>query len=261
MIEKEVLIHPTAIIESDVELDYGVEVGPYSIIKKNVKIGANTKIGDRVTIEGWTTIGQSCEIFTGAVVGSITQDKKYKGDKSFLHIGNGNKIREYVTINPGTGEGTETVIGDNNLLMAYSHVAHDCILHNNITLANVATLAGYVVIEDKSIVGGLSAVHQFVRIGTLASVGGCSKVVQDIPPYMMTDGHPAKAYGINSVGLDRAHIPKEEKMELKKAFKLIFKSGLLLKNVIKQIEDTFPKTPTIQTLLNFLRNSERGICR
>ncbi len=260
MIEKEVSIHPSAIIESGAELDFGVEVGPFSYIKKNVKIGANTKIRERVSIEGWTTIGKDCEIFSGAVVGSVTQDKKYKGDKSFLRIGNGNKIREYVTINPGTGEGTETVIGDNNLLMAYSHIAHDCILHNNITLANVATLAGHVIIEDKVIIGGLSAVHQFVRIGTLSIIGGCSKVVQDIPPFMMTDGHPVKAYGINSVGLDRACIPKEEKMELKKAFKIIFRSGLSLKNIIKQIEETLPKTPTIQTLLKFLSKSERGIC-
>ena len=260
MMQKEVVIHPTAIIESGAELDYGVEVGPYSLIKKNVKIGAGTKVNERVTIDGWTTIGKDCELFTGAVVGSVTQDKKYKGDKSFLRIGNGNKIREYVTINPGTDEGTETVIGDNNLLMAYSHVAHDCILHNNITLANVATLAGHVVIEDRVIIGGLSAVHQFVRLGTLAIVGGCSKVVQDIPPFMMTDGHPAKAYGINSVGLDRAQIPKEEKPELKKAFKIVFKSGLSLRNIIKQIEETLPKTPTILTLLNFLSNSERGIC-
>lgn len=150
----DVKIHPTAIVEDGVTLDHGVEIGPYSIIKKNVKIGANTIVRERVSIEGWTTIGESCEIFAGAVVGSMTQDKKFKGGKSYLRIGNNNNIREYVTINPGTEEETETVIGDNNLLMAYSHVAHDCILHNNITLANVATLAGHVVVEDRAIIGG-----------------------------------------------------------------------------------------------------------
>jgi len=255
-----VIIHPTAIIEKGATLDEGVEVGPFSIIRKNVKVGARTKVGERITIEGWTTIGTDCHIFTGAVVGSMTQDKKYKGGKSYLRIGNNNNIREYVTVNPGTEDGTETVIGDDNLLMAYSHVAHDCILHNNVTLANVATLAGHVIIEDRAIIGGLSAVHQFVRIGTLSIIGGCSKVVQDIPPYMMVDGHPVKAYSINSVGIDRANVPKEEKKELKKAFKVVFRSGLSLKNIIRTIEKELPKTPTIQTLLVFLSNSERGIC-
>ncbi len=259
--KQDVIIHPTAIVEKGAELDGGVEIGPYSIIRGNVKIGRGTKVGDRVTVEGWTTIGNECDIFTGAVIGSITQDKKFKGKKSFLRIGNGNTIREYATINPGTEEGTETVIGNDNLFMAYSHVAHDCILHNNITLANVGTLAGHVVVEDRAIIGGLSAVHQFVRIGTLVIVGGCSKVVQDLPPYTMVDGHPARAFGVNSIGLDRADIPKEEKSELKKAFKIIFKSRLTVKNAAKQIEKELAMTPTIQTLLEFLNKSERGICK
>jgi len=257
---KDVTIHPTAIIEEGAELDYGVSVGPFSIIKQHVKIGANTKINERVTVDGWTTVGEDCELFSGAVVGSVTQDKKFKGGKSYLQIGNNNNIREYVTINPGTEEGTATIIGNNNLLMAYSHVAHDCVLHNNVTLANVATLAGHVIVEDRAIIGGLSAVHQFVRIGTLAIVGGCSKVVQDIPSYMMTDGHPVRAFGINSVGIDRAGISKEEKRELKRAFKIIFKSKLTLKNSIRKIEDELTLTPSIDTLLDFLKKSERGIC-
>jgi len=259
-IMKDVTIHPTAIIEEGAELDYGVSVGPFSILKQHVKIGANTKINERVTVDGWTTVGEDCELFSGAVVGSVTQDKKFKGGKSYLRIGNNNNIREYVTINPGTEEGTATIIGNNNLLMAYSHVAHDCVLHNNVTLANVATLAGHVIVEDRAIIGGLSAVHQFVRIGTLAIVGGCSKVVQDIPSYMMTDGHPVRAFGINSVGIDRAGISKEEKRELKRAFKIIFKSKLTLKNSIRKIEDELTLTPSIDTLLDFLKKSERGIC-
>lgn len=257
---KDVTIHPTAIVENGAELDHGVEVGPFSLIKANVRIGANTIIRERVTIDGWTTVGKECEIFTGAVIGSPTQDKKFKGGKSFLNIGDRNKIREYVTINPGTDEGTETRIGNDNLLMAYAHVAHDCILHNNVTLANVGTLAGHVEVFDRAIIGGLTAVHQFVKIGTLVIVGGCSKVVQDIPPFMMTDGHPVKAFGINSVGLDRAGVSKEEKRELKKAFKIIFRSGFVLKNSIKHIEAELVQTDTILTLLNFLRTSERGIC-
>jgi UDP-N-acetylglucosamine acyltransferase len=258
---KEVDIHPTAIIEKGAELDSGVQIGPFSIIKGNVKIGANTCIGERVTIEGWTTLGKDNHVYAGAVIGSRTQDKKYKGQKSFLRIGDGNNIREYVTINPGTGEGTETVIGDNNLLMAYSHVAHDCVLHNNITIANVGTLAGHVIVEDRAIIGGLSAVHQFVRIGSLAIIGGCSKVVQDIPPFMMLDGHPVRAFGINSVGLDRAGYSKEDKVLLKRAFKIIFKSSLSLKSSISKIEKDLEQTDAIKTLLDFLKKSERGICK
>lgn len=253
-------IHPTAIVHPDAVLGEGVEVGPWTIIEGTVKIGARTKVGPRVTIEGYTTIGEDNEIFTGAVIGSRTQDKKFDGGVTYLKIGSRNNIREYVTINPGTLEGTETVIGDDNLLMAYAHVAHDCVIKNGATLANNGTLAGHVMIEDKAILGGLSAVHQFVRIGTLAIVGGCSKVVQDIPPFMMVDGHPAKAFGINSVGLDRAGYTVKDKSDLKKAFKLIFKSGLILKNVIKEIKEQIPSSPPIDTLVDFLEKSERGIC-
>ncbi len=257
----ETVIHPTAIVHPDAELGIGVEVGPFSIIEGTVKIGEQTKIDARVSIKGHTTIGSENEIFTGAVIGSITQDKKYKGGVSYLRIGDRNKIREYVTINPGTDEGTETVIGSDNLIMAYAHIAHDCVLGNHITLANNGTLAGHVIIDDRAIVGGFGAVHQFVRIGALAIVGGCSKVVQDIPPYMMVDGHPARAYGLNSVGLERANIPNDERSSLKKAFKILFKSDLIVKSAIKKIETELPKSPCITTLLEFLRKSERGICK
>jgi UDP-N-acetylglucosamine acyltransferase len=256
----ETLIHPTAIIHPQAELGQDVVVGPYSIIEANVKIGDGTRIGPRVTVEGYTTLGRNNEVFTGAVIGSLTQDKKFTGGKTFLKIGDNNKIREYVTINPGTQDGTETVIGNDNLIMAYAHVAHDCIIGNKTTLANGATLAGHVVIEDRAILGGLCGVHQFVRIGYLAIVGGCSKAVQDIPPFMMVDGHPAKAYGLNTIGLDRAEVPSKEKLILKKAFKILFRSGWSVKSAIKQMENEFPPSPTISTLLEFLRKSERGIC-
>lgn len=258
---KGVKIHPTAIVHPDAELGEGVEIGPYSIIAGTVKVGDRTCIGARATIEGYTTLGEECEVFTGAVIGSVTQDKKYEGGTSFLRIGNRNHIREYVTINPGTKEGTETVIGDDALLMAYAHVAHDCVIGNRVVLANQATLAGHVVIEDRAIIGGLSAVHQFVRIGTLSIVGGCSKVVQDVPPFMMVDGHPAKAYGINSVGLDRAGISREEKLLLKKAFKILFRSGLSAKNAAARIREELPTSPSLSTLLEFLKGSTRGISR
>ena len=256
-----VKVHPTAIVHPDAELGEEVEIGPYSIVAGTVKIGDRTRIGARVTIEGHTTVGEDCEVFTGAVVGSITQDKKYEGGMSYLRIGNRNRIREYVTVNPGTKEGTETVIGDDALLMAYAHVAHDCVIGNHAVLANQATLAGHVVVGEGAIIGGLSAVHQFVRIGTLAIVGGCSKVVQDVPPFMMVDGHPAKACGINSVGLDRAGIAKEEKALLKKAFKILFRSRLSVRNALLRIQEEIPRTPSIETLLQFLKGSERGISR
>lgn len=255
------MIHPSAIVHPDAVLGEGVEVGPWAFIDGMVKIGARTKIGPRVTIEGRTTIGEDNVIFTGAVVGSLTQDKKADGGVSYLKIGDRNVIREYATLNPGTLNGTETVVGNDNLLMAYCHVAHDCVIGNGATLANNATLAGHVIVEDQAIIGGLSAVHQFVRIGKLSITGGCSKVVQDIPPFMMVDGHPAQAFGINSVGLDRAGYTPEDKSAIKKTFKVIFKSRLILKNVIAQIRQDIPLTPSIQTIIDFLETSERGICK
>jgi len=254
-------IHATAIVHPGALLEEGVEVGPFSIIEDRVKIGAGTKIGARVTIEGNTTIGRENELFTGAVVGSVTQDKKYQGGDTFLKIGDRNKIREYVTINPGTQDGTETVIGNDNLIMAYAHVAHDCIIGNNTTIANGATFAGHVIVEDRAIIGGLSGVHQFVRIGSLAIVGGCSKVVQDIPPFMMVDGHPARAFGLNTIGLDRAQISSDEKLRLKKVFKIVFRSKLSLKNAIKHIETDVETSPVVTQVIEFLKKSERGICR
>lgn len=255
----ETQIHPTAIIHPGAELGEGVEVGPFAIIEGTVKIGDRTKIGPRVSIEGHTTIGSDNEIFTGAVIGSPTQDKKYDGGIAYVRIGNKNKIREYVTVNPGTKTGTETVIGDGNLLMANAHIAHDCIVHNNTVLANAVALAGHVVVEDRAIIGGLTGVHQFVRIGSLAIIGGCSKVVQDVPPFMMADGHPAHAFGVNSVGLDRASYSAEEKSAIKKAHKIIFRSKLSLKSAVKEL-GKLPESPSIITLIDFLNKCERGIC-
>src|SRR3989338_7636394 len=237
------MIHPTAIVHPNVELGNGVYVGPYSIIEENVVIGDGNRIGARVTIEGHTTIWRENEIFTGAVIGSRTQDKKFQGGMSYLKIGDRNTIREYVTMNPGTQEGTETVVGSDNLIMAYAHIAHDCLIGNHVTIANAGTLAGHVIVEDHAIIGGLCGVHQFVRIGYLSIMGGSSKAVQDIPPYIMTDGHPAIAHGLNGVGMDRLEMPKEEKLVLKRAFKIIFRSQLSTKNAIRKIQKDLPRTP------------------
>ncbi len=258
---RSVNVHPTAIVDPDAELGEGVEIGPYSVITGSVKIGPRTIVGPRVTIEGFTTLGSDNEIFSGAVIGSRTQDKKFDGAVSYLKIGDRNKIREYVTINPGTKKDTETRIGNDNLLMAYAHIAHDCIVGNRAVLANVATLAGHVIVDDGAIIGGLSAVHQFVKIGSLALIGGCSKVTQDVPPFIIADGHPAQFHGLNSVGLGRAGFSAEDRELIKKVYRIVFKSGLTLKNALKSVRDEFPPNPRLTLILDFLNNASRGICR
>ncbi len=258
---RKTFIHPTAIVDPEAELSTGVSVGPYSVIEANVSVGEGTIIGARVTIEGHTTIGKDNQIFIGAVIGSMTQDKKYKGGITYLRIGDRNKIREYVTINSGTDDGSETVIGDDNLIMAYAHVAHNCVIGNKTIIANAGTLAGHVIVEDRAVIGGLSGVHQFVRIGYLSIIGGNSKAVQDIPPYVMVDGHPAKAYGLNVVGLERAGIPNEERLLLKRAFKIIFRYRLSKKNAIQILKKDLPTSGAIQKIIKFLENSDRGICK
>jgi UDP-N-acetylglucosamine acyltransferase len=254
-------IHQTAIISKNAKLASDVSVGPYAIINGDAVIGQGTSVGPHCVVEESTSIGSNCQIFTGAIIGSITQDKKYSKKKSYLEIGDNNIIREYATINRGTEESSKTIIGNNCLLMAYSHVAHDCILNDNVVLANCGTLAGHVVLEDNMIIGGLSAVHQFVRVGTLAIVGGCSKVVQDIVPYSMSDGHPVKIYKLNTLGLDRAGFSEQVKRSLKHAFKILFTSKLNIKNALLEIEEQLEPTKEIKILLSFIRNSERGIAR
>jgi len=254
-------IHPTAIVSPKAKLSEGVTVGPYTIISDNVCIGAKTGIGAHCVIEGFTTIGANCEIFTGAVIGSRPQDLKYKGEKVFLNIGDGNIIREYCTFNPGTEELGKTIVGDNNLFMAYSHIAHDCVVGSNCVIANNGTLAGHVTIEDRAVIGGLVAIHQFVRIGTLSIVGGCSKVVQDIPPYSTCDGHPARVYGLNLIGLRRNNIPRDFINELNRSFKVLFEEGLTSKHALEKIEKEVRATEEIKHLISFIKSSSRGLVR
>jgi len=254
-------IHPTAIVNPKAQLASDVKVDAFSFIGPDVKIGSGTVIGMHCVVDNHTTIGKNCRIFTGAVVGSIPQDLKYKGEKSLLKIGDNNIIREYCTLNLGTGDGGLTQVGDNNLLMAYSHIAHDCIVGNECIIANCGTLAGHVTIEDKAVVGGLVAIHQFVRMGTLSIVGGCSKVVQDIPPYSTCDGHPTKVYGVNLIGLKRADFSEETIDGLKRAYKILFRLGLTVSHAIERIQKEIPPSPEIKRLIKFIQTSERGICR
>lgn len=253
-------IHPTAIISKNACVEADVEIGPYAIIGDHVKIAKGVKIGSFCVIENDTTIGAGCKIFTGAVIGSIPQDLKYCGQKSFVVIGENNIIREYVTINLSTTEGEKTIIGDNNLIMAYSHIAHDCIVGSGCIIANSGTLAGHVKLEDKVVIGGLVAVHQFVRLGKMSIVGGCSKVVTDIPPFSTCDGHPAKFYGLNIIGLKRAGVSSEVMRQLRAAFKIFFQSGLNKKNAIEKIKKEIELSGEINHLVDFLSSSERGLC-
>jgi UDP-N-acetylglucosamine acyltransferase len=254
-------IHSTAVISKKAKLEKDVEVGPYCVIGDSVKIGKGTKILNNVTISGFTEIGTENNIYSGAVIGSPPQDLKYKGEKSFLYIGKNNTIREFVTINPGTMKNS-TRVGDDNLIMAYSHIAHDCQVGSKCVFANNATLAGHVSVEDEVVMGGLSAVHQYVRIGRLAIIGGCSKVVQDVPPYSTSDGHPAKVYGLNYIGLKRSNISKDNMRQLKIAFKILFHSGLSIPNALGKVKENF-KNPSQELLhlLSFVDNSKRGISR
>lgn len=254
-IDPRAVIHPTAKIGSD------VEIGPFSIVGAGSEISSGCRIESHVVIGRDTFMGPECHIYPWVSVGSDSQDKKFKGETVYAKIGARTVIREFVTINRGTGEKTSTVIGDDCLLMAYAHVAHNCKVANRVIIANVGTLAGHVEIEDGAVIGGLVAIHQFCKVGTLAIIGGCSKVVQDVPPYLMSDGHPCKARTINTVGLTRAGFSTELQKNIKKAFKILFRSRLTLSHAIERVMKEVPLSPEVQHLVDFVRTSERGVCR
>lgn len=256
------MIHETAIVHPGARIEEGVEIGPYAVIGEHVSIGTGTTVGPHAVIEGWTEIGRDNRIFQFASVGAIPQDLKFHGEKSTLRIGDRNTIREFVTIHLGTEDGGgETRIGDDNLLMAYSHVAHDCRVGNEVILANGATLAGHVEVEDHAILGGLSAIHQFTRIGCHAMISGGAMVAQDIPPYTIAQGDRAKTVGLNLVGLKRRGFSPEVMRELKEAYKLVFRSGLRVEEALKRIGDDLAQSPELEVFVRFIKNSERGIAR
>lgn len=254
-------IHSTAIVHVKAKLADNVSVGPYAIIGEHVSVASGTQVGSSTVLEGHTMIGENCRIFTGAVIGSIPQDLKFKNEKSFLEIGSNNMIREYVTINPGSGKNSKTIIGNGNLLMAYSHVAHNCIIGNDTVIANVGTLAGHVEIGDGAVIGGVVAIHQFVRVGVFSIVGGCSKVTKDIPPYSTCDGHPARVYGLNSLGLKRAGISQETIVNLKQAYKILFRQQLSTSHALERVKEEIPASAEVSYLIEFIQHSKRGICR
>ena len=256
------MIHPTALVHPGAELDTNVEIGAYSIIADNVYIGSGTVVGPHVIIDPYVSISKNCRIFQYASIGAIPQAIKFSGEKSFVKIGRGSTIREFVTINRGTAFGTGvTEIGEENLLMAYCHVAHDCKTGRNVILANSATLAGHITVGDYATIGGLVAIHQFVRIGDYAFVGGKSAVPKDIPPYVIASGDRAKLYGLNKVGLKRNGFSAATLNALKKTYRIFFRVGLTMNEAIVRVRAEVDQLPEVINFINFVQSSNRGITR
>jgi UDP-N-acetylglucosamine acyltransferase len=255
------MIHPTAVVHPKAQIAADCEIGPYSVLGEGVILGPRCRLHSHVVIAGQTRLGEGNEIFPFASIGLKTQDLKWKGGSTRTEIGNNNTFREYVTVNSATGDGEATVIGSNNHLLAYSHVAHNVTIGNGVIMSNVATLAGHVEVEDYAVVGGLAAVHQFCRIGKMSIIGGCSKVVQDVPPFMLADGNPAETRTINKVGLERHGVSEAAQSALRQAFKILFREGLTIPNALARIEKELPNVAELQHLVGFIRGSERGISK
>jgi UDP-N-acetylglucosamine acyltransferase len=257
-------IHATAIIDKSAELGDRVTIGPYCIVGPDVRIGANTVLESHVHILRWTAIGESCHLHSQSVIGGDPQDLKYEGQMTRLTIGNDNTIREFVTLSRGTtGGGGITTVGDHNLIMAYSHIAHDCHVGSNVIMDNAATLAGHVTVQDNSTIGAFSAVHQFCRVGEHAFIGGFAVITRDALPYIKTVGarNDAKIYGINTIGLQRKGLAERSIEELKQAYRILFRSQLNTSDAIKRARDRGWSAAEVETLLHFIETSERGFIR
>jgi UDP-N-acetylglucosamine acyltransferase len=245
-----IFIHPSS------EIGENVEIGPFTIIDKGVKIGKNTKIENFVYLKEGTIIGENCHIHSGAILGDLPQDLNFKGEKSFLIVGNNVTIREYCVLHRASGEGNATIINDDCYIMAYSHLAHNVKLGRKVTIANATQIAGYVEIEDMAFISGLVAIHQFVRIGKLAMVGGSSKITKDVPPYALVDGNPARVYGINSVGLKRANFSLEKRNLIKKIFHILYSNQPFEERIKKILEI---QDDSAKEILEFIKKSKRGL--
>jgi UDP-N-acetylglucosamine acyltransferase len=255
-------IHPTAVVAPGARLAQGVEVGPYSVIEDEVEVGEGTTIGPHVVIRRYTSIGARCRVFQFASVGEIPQDLKFKGEVSRLEIGDDNVIREFASLHRGTeGGGGLTSLGNGNLLMAYVHIAHDCHIGNGVVMSNGASLSGHVVVEDRAIIGGLSGVHQFVRIGAHSFTGGMTTVVKDVPPYTLCASRPQALHGLNAVGLRRSGFSAETVRALKEAYRILVREPLTLAEALGKVEAEVPPLPEVLHLIEFVRASTRGIPR
>jgi UDP-N-acetylglucosamine acyltransferase len=253
-------IHPSAVVSPHAELATGVRIGPYSVIGDHVIIGKDTNIGSHVVLDGHTQLGERNRIYPFVSIGSPPQDIGYRGEDTRVFIGDDNMIREYATINRATTkEEWKTVVGNENYIMAYAHIAHDCILGNKVIMANVATLGGHIAVGDHATLGGMVAVHQFVRIGAYAFLGGKSGVDRDVPPFMITAGSRAKLYGVNGRGLTRLGFSRQTIDGLKKAYRIIWRENKRMGEGIKEVKKEIKSSPELEMLLSFIETSERGV--
>jgi UDP-N-acetylglucosamine acyltransferase len=254
-------IHSTAVVHPKAQIGDACEIGPYCVIGEHVVLGPACRLHSHVVVDGHTVLGRENQIFPFASIGLQTQDLKWKGGLTRTQVGDRNTFREYVTINSATSDGETTLVGSDNHILAYSHLAHNVNIGNHVIMSNVGTLAGHVTVEDHAVIGGVVAIHQFCRIGKMSMIGGCSKVVQDVPPFMLADGNPAQTRTINKVGLERRGISEESQTALKQAYKILFREGLTISNALVRIEKELPQLPEIEHLLQFARTSERGLSK
>lgn len=254
-------VHSTAVVHPKAQIGDACEIGPYCVIGEHVVLGPACRLHSHVVIDGHTVLGRENEIFPFASLGLKTQDLKWKGGVTRTQIGDRNTFREYVTIHSATGDGESTVVGSDNHILAYCHLAHNVNIGNHVIMSNVGTLAGHVTVSDHAVIGGLVAIHQFCRVGKMSMIGGCSKVVQDVPPFMLADGNPAQTRTINKVGLERRGISEEAQTALKQAYKILFREGLTISNALVKIEKELPGLPEIEHLVQFARTSERGLSK
>ena len=254
-------IHPTAIVDPSAEIGAGAVIGPYCVVEKNAVLGDDCWLQHHVTLCGPSRIGRGNQFYAFASIGQRTQDLKYDGEPTHLEIGDGNTFREFVTVNRGTAPGAFTRVGHRGNFLAYSHIAHDCTVGDDVIFSNNGTLAGHVLVGDHAVIGGLTAVHQFCRVGRFAITGGCSKIVQDVPPFMIADGNPAEVRGINNVGMERHGFAPETVKQIKEAYRIIYRAKLNVTQAVGRIRCELSPTPEIAQLIEFLETSQRGIIR
>lgn len=255
------MIHPTAIVHPNAEIGRHAEVGPFCVIGEHVSIGARTVLQAHVVVNGWTRIGEDCQVYPFATIGAASQDRKYRGERAYTRIGNGTVLREYVSIQRATGPEEITAVGDDCLLLAYVHVAHNCVLGDGVTMSNLAQLAGHVEVGSYATIGGQAGVHQFTRIGRYAMVGGASKLTKDVPPFFLIEGNPARPYGLNSVGLRRAAFSAQERNEIKKFYKILYNPKLNVSQAIETIKAEVATAPGREILAFLEAPSERGVLK